>query len=80
MPANPDTHYTTHLYATGASGTSNAETTNGNTKLRLFDNTTARESIGLTGSGTVNVTSNNSGTITITGNSPTVTNSAPTLS
>ena len=80
MPANPDTHYTTHLYATDESGTSNAETTNGNTKLRLFDNTTARESIGITGSGTVSVASNNSGTITITGSGPNVTNSAPTLS
>ena len=79
MPANPNTHYTTYLYATGASGTANTATTNGNTKLRLFDDTTARSTIGITGSGTVGVTSDANGVITIAGAGPSVTDNNPTL-
>ena len=67
MPANPDTntHYTTKLFATTSSGTAHAATTNGNTYLRLFDNTTARQSIKIVGSGATTVTSDANGVITI---------------
>lgn len=68
LDTNTDTHYTTHLYATTSSGTSNAAVaTNGNLYLRLFDNTTARESHKLTGAGGISVTSDSSGNITFTG-------------
>ena len=67
MPANPNTntHYTTKLVATTSSGTAHAATTNGNTYLRLFDDSTARQSIKITGSGATTVTSDASGVITI---------------
>lgn len=64
-PTNTDTHYTTKMYATSSSGTANATTTNGNTYLRLFDNTTARSSIKITGTGATTVTSDANGVITI---------------
>lgn len=79
MPANPDTHYTSHLYAGSSTGTGNATTTNGATYLKLFDNSTAREKINMVGDGTVTVTSNNAGKITIAGAAPTVVNNNPTL-
>lgn len=60
-----DTHYTTKLFATGSSGTAHAATTNGNTYLRLFDNSTARQSIKIVGSGATTVTSDANGVITI---------------
>lgn len=72
MPSDPNTHYTTHIYATDADGTNNAVTANGNTKIRVFDDTTARDSIGISGTGTVTVTSDNSGNITIAGASPSI--------
>lgn len=67
MPANPNTntHYTTKLFATSSSGTAHAATTNGNTYLRLFDDSTARSSIKITGSGATAVTSDANGAITI---------------
>lgn len=61
---NTDTHYTTHLYATGSSGTSHATSATSNPYLRLFDNTTARESIQIKGSGATTVSATN-GVITI---------------
>ena len=63
--AAANTHYTTKLIAGGSTSTGNATTTNGNTYLRLFDDSTARNSINITGSGATSVTSNNSGVITI---------------
>lgn len=60
-----NTHYTTKLYATSSSGTANASTTNGNTYLRLFDDSTARSSIKIIGGGATTVTSDASGNITI---------------
>ena len=65
LPSNPNTNYTTKLFATGSTGTAHAATTNGNTYLRLFDNTTARQSIKITGSGATSVTSDANGVITI---------------
>lgn len=59
-----NTHYTTKLFATSSSGTAHAATTNGNTYLRLFDDSTARQSINLTGSGATTVTSDANGVIT----------------
>lgn len=71
LPSNPDTHYTSHLYV-GATGTAQAGATgNGNTYIKLFDNTTARESYKISGSGAVTVASDASGNITI--NAPVVT-------
>lgn len=79
-----NTHYTTKLFATSSSGTAHAATTNGNTYLRLFDDSTARQSIKITGSGATSVTSDANGVITIsstdTNTHPAVVNSAPTLS
>lgn len=65
MPANPNSNYTTHLYA-GASGTAaNSATSNGATYLKLYDNSTARESHLIKGTGATTVTSDASGNITI---------------
>ena len=60
-----NTHYTTKLFATSSSGTAHAATTNGNTYLRLFDDSTARQSIKIVGSGATTVTSDANGVITI---------------
>lgn len=60
-----NTHYTTKLFATSSTGTAHAVTTNGNTYLRLFDDSTARQSIKITGSGATTVTSDANGVITI---------------
>lgn len=78
-----NTHYTTKLFATSSTGTAHAATTNGNTYLRLFDDSTARQSIKITGSGATSVTSDANGVITIsstdTNTHPAVSNNAPTL-
>lgn len=60
-----NTHYTTKLFATSSTGTAHAVTTNGNTYLRLFDDSTARQSIKITGSGATTVASDANGVITI---------------
>ena len=61
-----NTHYTTHLYV-GSSGTaSNSDTTNGKTYIKLYDDSTARESHLIQGSGGTTVTSDANGNITIT--------------
>ena len=69
MPTNPntDTHYTSHLYVTTSSGTAKTTTalTNGNVYLRLFDNTTVRESYKISGSGATTVTTDTSGNLII---------------
>ena len=55
----------TMLYAgTGTTKQNDQVTTNGNVKLKLFDNNTFRTSIGFTGAGGTNVTCND-GTVTI---------------
>ena len=64
--ANTDTHYTTYLYA-GTGAAKNASTANGNTKLTVCDNTTARSSVTLKGSGSVSVSSDATGVVTING-------------
>ena len=60
-----NTHYSAYLYATGSSGTAHAATTNGNTYLRLIENSTARSSIKVAGAGLTTVKSDGSGNITI---------------
>lgn len=65
LPGDSNTHYTTHLYATTSTGTANAATSN--PYLRLFDDTTARESHQIAGAGKVSVASDANGKITITG-------------
>lgn len=60
-----DSHYTTHLYV-GVSGTAaKGSTTNGNTYIKLYDNSTARESYKIAGTGRVTVTSDANGNIAI---------------
>ena len=63
-----DTHYTSHLYVTNSSGTTKTTTalTNGNVYLKLYDNTAARESYKISGSGGATVTTDASGNIIIT--------------
>jgi hypothetical protein len=63
--SDTNTHWTSKLLATSATGTVNAETTNGNTCLRLFDDSTARSTIKIQGDGATQVTSNAEGVITI---------------
>ena len=60
-----DTHYTSHLYIGAAEAASSAATTNGNTYIKLYDNSTARESFKISGSGATSVASDSSGNITI---------------
>jgi riboflavin synthase alpha subunit len=63
--SDSDTHYTTKLVATTSSGTTNSETTNGGTYLRLFDDTANRASLKIQGINGVDVASDNNGQITI---------------
>ena len=67
MPANPntDTHYTTGITAGATGTTSNSATTNGNTFIKIKDNSTHRGQIKLVGSGATSVSSNAEGVITI---------------
>ena len=53
------------LYVGKASEKSNSATTNGNTYLKLFDNDTKRSQHLINGGGATTVTSNDSGTITV---------------
>ncbi len=71
MPANPDSHYATHLYVGASGAASSAATGNGNTYIKLYDNSTARESYKISGSGAVTVGSDANGNLTI--NAPVVT-------
>lgn len=60
-----DTHYTTHLYVGLSNSTGNAATsTSQDTYLRLFDDTTARESHKLSGNNGLTISSDSSGHIT----------------
>ena len=67
MPANPntDTHYTTGITAGETGTTSNSATTNGNTFIKIKDNSTHRGQIKIVGSGATTVTSDANGVITI---------------
>lgn len=67
MPANPntDTHWTTGITAGETGTTSNSATTNGNTYIKIKDNSTHRGQIKLVGSGATSVSSNAEGVITI---------------
>lgn len=63
---NTNTHYTTSLYAGANNDTkSNAETANGSTYLKLFDDTTRRSTLNIKGTGITTVTSDANGVITI---------------
>ncbi len=67
-PTNTDTHYTTGLkIGASSTATANAAATNGNVYLNVLDNTTIRDSHKITGSGSVTVTSDANGVITIKG-------------
>ena len=67
MPANPntDTHYTTGITAGATGTTSNSATTNGNTFIKIKDNSTHRGQIKLVGSGATSISSDANGVITI---------------
>ena len=81
VPSNAvftDSHYTTKLYVTGSTGTTNAQTSNGATYLRLFDDNTNRSSIKITGTGATKVSSDSNGVITINSTDNNTTYSAGT--
>ena len=81
VPSNAvftDTHYKTYLYVTGSTGTTNAQTSNGATHLRLFDETTNRSTIKITGTGATKVSSDSHGVITINSTDNNTTYSAGT--
>lgn len=67
MPANPntDTHWTTGITAGATGTTSNSATTNGNTFIKIKDNSTHRGQIKIVGSGATSVSSDANGVITI---------------
>ena len=67
MPANPntDTHWTTGITAGETGTTSNSATTNGNTFIKIKDNSTHRGQIKIVGSGATSVSSDANGVITI---------------
>ena len=69
MPANPNTHYTANLITgTSTTATANAAaSTNGTVYLNLVEDSTVRNSHNIVGSGTVTVTSDANGKITING-------------
>lgn len=74
-----DTHYTTHLYA-GTGAAANANTTNGNTKLTIVDNSTVRNSITIQGNGSTTIASNDNGVVSIYSPTLTMTVTAENLS
>lgn len=65
MPANPNTHYTTMMYIGATNVKSNAATTNGNTYLKLYDDSTKRSEFNIKGTGATTVVSDANGNITI---------------
>ena len=68
VPSNAkftDTHYTTGITAGATGTTSNSATTNGNTFIKIKDNSTHRGQIKIVGSGATTVTSDANGVITI---------------
>lgn len=67
MPANPNTntHYTTGLYIGASNTKANAATTNGNTYIKLYDDSTKRSEFKIAGSGATTVSSDANGNITI---------------
>ena len=67
MPANPNTntHYTTGITAGATGTTSNSATTNGNTFIKIKDDSTHRGQVKIVGSGATTVTSDANGVITI---------------
>ena len=71
-----NTHYTTKVIVGANNGTVNAATTNGNTNIRVFDDSTARATINIKGTGAAAVTSDSLGVIII--NSTNTTYSAAT--
>ena len=73
MPSNPNTHYTTHLYAGTSTGSANAATTNGNTYLIVADDVTVSDRRKISGTGGVTVTSDANGNITINSDNTTYT-------
>ena len=62
-----NTHNTAYLYAGASNGSTNAATTNGNTYLILVDGGSVTTRRKISGSGTVSVTSDNNGNISIAG-------------
>lgn len=60
-----NTHYTAYNYVGAADSASNAETTNGSTYLKLYENGSKRSQFKITGSGATTVSSDANGNITI---------------
>lgn len=61
-----DTHYVTGLYVGAKDQKSNATTTNGNSWIKLFDNSTIRNQYNIVGAGATTVTTDANGKIIIT--------------
>lgn len=62
---NTDTHHTAYLRAGATGTTTSAATTNGNTYLKLVENSALRNGLCIKGSGATTVASDSSGNITI---------------
>ena len=60
-----DSHYITHLYVGTANGASNNSTSNGNTYIKLYDNSILRNQYLIKGTGKTTVSSDSSGNINI---------------
>lgn len=60
-----DTHWTANLYVGATGAASNAATVNGATYLKLWENSTSRANLLITGSGATSVASDANGNITI---------------
>ena len=69
-----DTHNTAYIYAGKSNGSSNTATTNGNTHLILKDWNSVSNRVKITGTNGVSVSSDNNGTITISGSTNSNTN------
>ena len=67
MPSNPntDTHWTTMAYIGAKDSKSNAATTNGNTYLKVYDDSTIRSQHLIKGSGATSVISDSSGNVEV---------------
>ena len=81
--ADSDTHSITGMYVGATNAKANAATTNGNTYLKLYDDSTKRAEFKIVGSGATKVSSDASGNITIsstdTNTHQSVTDKNPTL-
>lgn len=65
LPSNPNTHYYAYLRAGNSTSATNNASTNGNTYLKLVENSSVRSYLKIKGTGGTTVVSDSSGNITI---------------